>query len=66
MAGKIKKMIDCIITQRGKGEPMLTSVIRTKLILKGIHPDKYTIDSPDLPPIIQKLEKLVLELGVRL
>ena len=66
MAGQIKKMIDTIIKQRGKGDPMLVSMIKTKLILKGIHPDKYCIDSPDQPVVIQKLEKLARELGVRL
>jgi len=66
MAGQIKHMIDTIISQRGKGDPMLISIIKTKLILKGIHPDKYLGDSPDLQPVMMKLEKLAQELGVRL
>ncbi|MGV8118455.1 MAG: hypothetical protein AB2L14_01705 [Candidatus Xenobiia bacterium LiM19] len=66
MAGQIKKIIDTIISTRGKGDPTLISMIKTKLILKGIHPDKYLDNSPDLQPVIEKLEKLAQELGVRL
>ncbi len=66
MAGQIKYMIDTIIARRGKSDPTLISIIKTKLILKGIHPDKYQSDSPDLQPVVQKLEQLAQELGVKL
>ena len=59
MAGKIKQMIDAIIEQRAKDNPMLQGVIRTKLMLKGIDSKKYTPQSDDDPVIISKLEALV-------
>ena len=62
MAGKIKQMIDTIITQRSKDNPMLAGVIKTKLMLKGIDPNKFTPQSDDDPAIIAKLEAVIKEL----
>ena len=62
MAGKIKKMIDSIIEQRAKGNTMLEGVIRTKLMLKGVDPKKYTLQSDDDPAILGKLEALMKDL----
>ena len=62
MAGKIKMMIDSIISQRAKGNTMLEGVIKTKLMLKGIDPKKYTLQSEDDPAVISKLEALVKDL----
>jgi hypothetical protein len=62
MAGKIKQMIDFIISQRAKDNPMLERVIKTKLILKGINPIKYTQMSEDDPIILAKLERMMQEL----
>jgi hypothetical protein len=62
MAGRIKTMIDSIIEQRAKGNTMLQGVLRTKLMLKGIDPKRYTAQSEDDPAIISKLEALVKEL----
>ena len=62
MAGKIKQMIDTIIQKRSMGNPLLLKTTRTKLILKGINPDKYTFQSNDDPIVIEKLEKLMKDL----
>ncbi|MEI6205784.1 MAG: hypothetical protein WCP20_03265 [Desulfuromonadales bacterium] len=62
MAGKIKQMIDTIINQRAKDNAMLVGVIKTKLMLKGIDPGKFTLQSPDDPTIIAKLEAVIKEL----
>jgi hypothetical protein len=62
MAGKIKQMIDMIIAQRAKDNPMLAGVIKTKLMLKGIDPNKFTPQSDDDPAIIAKLEVVAKEL----
>jgi len=62
MAGKIKQMIDTIISQRAKDNAMLAGVIKTKLMLKGIDPGKFTPQSPDDPALIGKLEILMKEL----
>ncbi len=62
MAGKIKQMIESIINQRSKDNPMLVGVIKSKLMLKGIDPNKYTATSDDDPAIIAKLETVMKEL----
>jgi len=62
MAGKIRQMIDTIISQRTKDNPMLVAVIKTKLMLKGIDPNKFTAQSDDDPAIIAKLEAVIKEL----
>jgi len=59
MAGKIKHMIDAIIEQRAKENVLLQGVIRTKLMLKGIDPRKFTPLSDDDPAVISKLEALL-------
>ena len=62
MAGKIKVLIDSIIEQRAKDDPILQSLTRTKLMLKGINIRQYTLDSEDDPAVIAKLEVLLREL----
>lgn len=62
--GTIKKMIDQIIEKRSKGASFLVGVTRTKLLLKGVNPDKYTFESPDDPVVIEKLRALSRELGL--
>jgi len=62
MAGKIKQMFDAIINQRAKDNPMLVGVIKSKLMLKGIDPGKYTATSDDDPAIIAKLEAVMKDL----
>ncbi len=62
MAGRIKQMIDSIIEQRSKGDPLLVKTTKTKLMMKGININRYTFQSEDDPIIIEKLEKLIAEL----
>ena len=61
MAGKIKEMIDALVSQRAQGNSVLEGVVKIKLILKGIDPKNYSPDSPDDPAIITKLEELMRE-----
>jgi hypothetical protein len=42
---------------------MLEKIIKTKMILKGINPGKYTQDSEDDPAVLQMLEGMAMELG---
>jgi hypothetical protein len=62
MAGKIKQMIDTLITLRAKDNAMLVGIIKTKLMLKGIDSNKFTAQSADNPVLIGKLEALLKEL----
>jgi hypothetical protein len=63
MAGKIRQMIDSVIAQRAMGNPMMEKIIKTKLILKGVNPNKYTLQSDDDPLILEKIERMLTELG---
>jgi hypothetical protein len=63
MAGKIKQMIDFVLKQRAAGNSMLEKIIKTKMILKGINPSKFTLDSDDDPEVLQQLEGMSMELG---
>jgi hypothetical protein len=62
MAGKIKILIDTIIEMRAKDDPILQSLTRTKLMLKGINVRQYTLESEDDQAVIGKLEVLLKEL----
>lgn len=62
MAGKIKRMIERIISVRAQGNETLERVVRTKLLLKGINPADYSDLSEDDPAIIRKLEKMLRDL----
>jgi hypothetical protein len=62
MSGKIKKMIDTLFTPRVNDNAMLAGIYKTKLMLKGIDPSKFSTHSPDDPAVIAKLEGLLKEL----
>jgi len=64
MPGKIKTMIDKIVTERAKGNATLVATTRTKLVLKGIDPDKFGSTSPDDPAVMGKLQTLASELNI--
>lgn len=64
MAGVIKKMLDEIIAKRSNGNITMMNLTKTKLILKGINPDKFLITSQDDPSIIQKIRLAAQEMGV--
>ena len=64
MPGKIKRTIDTIIAQRARGNAVIASTTRTKLVLKGINPSLYTATSPDDPVVLGKLSSLARDLGI--
>ena len=66
MAGQVRAMIDQIIAKRSNGNPVLASTTQTKLILKGIDPNKYDASSPDDPQVIARLRELAAELSISL
>lgn len=63
MAGTIKLMIEKILAERSRGNESLVRVIKTKLMLKGINPDKYDEFSDDDPKIIKRLKKMTHEMS---
>ncbi len=64
MAGVIKKMLDEIIAKRSNGNITMMNLTKTKLILKGFNPDKFTNTSEDDPEIIKKIKAAAQEMGV--
>jgi hypothetical protein len=66
MAGKIKRIINEIISQRSNGNPTFILTTKTKLVLKGINPDKFTASSEDDPAMIQKVLAVARDMGVKL
>ncbi|HUJ96002.1 MAG TPA: hypothetical protein VLW84_12100 [Terriglobales bacterium] len=64
MAGRLKSLIDLIIEQRARGEPLLMETTKAKLIFKGINPAAFTSMSPDDPRIEEKIRAAAAELGV--
>ncbi len=66
MPGQIKGMIDTILEQRSKGSSTLFFATKTKLILKGVNPERFTATTPDDPQVIAKVQAIAAELGVRL
>lgn len=62
--GRTKLIIDSIITQRSGGDPKVAKVIKTKLMLKGVNADAYSLDTPDDPNLVNKLTELARKLGV--
>jgi hypothetical protein len=64
MSGKVKRLIDAIVTHRSRGNPKMAGFVRAKLMLKGINPDQHTDSSADDPVVLRQLESLARELGV--
>jgi hypothetical protein len=66
MAGKINKQLHIIFNEVAKNNPIIMNTTRTKLISKGIDPNKYSLDSPDDPEILEKLKSFAEEFGVKI
>ncbi len=66
MAGRVKQMIDVIVSQRSKGNPAVAQALKAKFVLKGINPDSYSASSVDDQAVIAKLTILAKDLGVSL
>jgi hypothetical protein len=66
MAGQIKRMLDTIIAERARGNPILIQTTKTKLTLKGLDPDKFNSASPDDPAMVEKVKTIAAELGIHI
>jgi len=58
MYGQVYSKIQYLMHEGGKGNPIKASFIKTKLILKGIDPDKWGPNSNDSPEVIEVLDNL--------
>lgn len=59
-------MIEKIVRERAKGDPIIESTTKTKLILKGFDPNKFSATSADDLQLIVKLKQVASDLGVSL
>jgi len=66
MAGKINRQVHLILNEVAKYNPIIMNTTRTKLISKGIDPNKFSLDSPDDPEILEKLKSIAEEFGVKI
>ncbi|HEX9062487.1 MAG TPA: hypothetical protein VF941_20125 [Clostridia bacterium] len=66
MAGTIKRYVESYITQMSKGNPTMSSLIKSRLCLRGILVDKYNENSPDDPVIIEKLLDIAKQSNIKL
>ena len=64
MNGQAKRLIDAIIAQRSGGNPTLMITTRTKIMLKGVNPERFLTSTPDDPVIINKLRQIGRDLVV--
>ena len=64
--GKTKQIIDRIITGRSGGDKFIENNIKIKLMLNGINPKSYSIDTLDDPKTIERLRKMATDMGVNL
>jgi len=58
MTGRIYQEIQKLITECGQGNASKISFIRTKLILKGIDPNRWGPSSEDNPEVLAKLNNI--------
>jgi hypothetical protein len=66
MPGEVKRLIDRIVSERSKGDPLVVNTTRVRLMLKGIDPERFTAETPDDLDVIQKVYSAAMDLGVRL
>jgi hypothetical protein len=59
-------MIDSIIQQRAKGDPLICIMTKSKLILRGVDPDRFDGSSADDPELIAVIKAIAAELGTSL
>jgi hypothetical protein len=55
--GEVYKQIQRLLVDVGKNDPTTISYIRTKLMLKGIDPDKFGPNTEDPPQALMLVNK---------
>lgn len=59
MAGRVKHLIDELISLRASGNPGIEHFMRAHLMLNGIDPARYTESSPDDESKERRLEQMI-------
>jgi len=63
--GQTKRLLDAIIAQRSQGNVTIALALKTKLILKGLNPDRFTATSEDDPVVMAKAREIAASLNVK-
>lgn len=66
MSGEIRRLLDRIIAERSKGDRIAANITVTKLVLKGLDPERYTPTSPDDPATLERVRAVARDMGVQL
>jgi hypothetical protein len=59
-------MLDTIIAKRSKGNKIMLDIIHTRLVLRGLDPDKFSSTTPDDAELIDRVRNLAAELNITL
>ena len=59
LAGQIKRLIDDLIRLRTRNNVKVEPFVRVHLVLNGIDPDVYGLESPDDPEKIRVLGEMI-------
>ncbi|NMC75026.1 MAG: hypothetical protein GYA56_11835 [Geobacteraceae bacterium] len=62
MAGKLREMLDRVISKKVRDNPLIGNVIKAKLVLKGIDPNRLTPQADNDPVLIAKFQEVMKEL----
>ena len=65
MTGQTKRLLDAIIAQRSQGNETIALAMKTKLILKGLNPDRFTATTADDPAVLAKVRAIAQSLNVQ-
>ena len=65
MPGQTKRLLDAIIAQRSQGNQTIALATKTKLILKGLNPDRFTATTEDDPAVLAKARAIAQSLNVQ-
>lgn len=64
VAGQVLVLINKLVDARAKGNAVIASTTRTKLLMKGIKAENWTASSPDDPAMLSKVREAAREMGV--
>jgi hypothetical protein len=66
MSGQIKRLVDFIVKERSKGDPLVADTTRVRLLLKGVDPARFTAESNDDPATLDRVRKAAIDFGIKL
>jgi hypothetical protein len=61
MSETTRETIENIFREKSKGQPMLTNLIKAKMIMRGVHPNALADSSYNDPSMLAKLESILRE-----